>query len=304
MNLGRLRQGLSLLIALAFVAWAVNVLVAKSNELPTVSFGLGACLLIIVATLAVIALNGAIGEQASRLVGSPLPARTWLSIGFVSILLNYFLPFKAGSLFRLAAYVRLARQDMLHLVASFTMSALLIQVMFAAFLMVALLASHDASVQAVATLGVAVSAVAAVVLLTRSRLSAWPRLKRLKNGIDAWINGGSGVLAMLALLAFLLLVLTIVRYGAVGWMIGLHPGLAALTLIACVSSLSALVGVTFGGLGVREAAIIVAAHLSGISDGDALAFALLDRLAVSVIVLPAGLACLAYLKRQSPKPLQ
>jgi uncharacterized membrane protein YbhN (UPF0104 family) len=213
-------------------------------------------------------------------------------------MLNYFLPLKAGSLFRLAAYVRLAGQDMLRLAASLMMSTLLIQAVLAAFLVAALAANHGALDRAVWAFSLAVVAVAIVLLAAHSGIGKWPFLQRIRTGVAAWTNAGPGPFLVLAALAFLLLVFTAARYWAVGQMIGLPLGWSVLTIIACVSSLSALIGVTFGGLGVREAAIIIAARLSGIQDADALAFALLDRALVSAIILPCGLICMAHIRRK------
>ncbi|MGY0797708.1 lysylphosphatidylglycerol synthase domain-containing protein [Lysobacter sp. A286] len=296
MTLRQARSLLSWATALGFVVWAVHLLNTQSTQLPQLSFGYANTTTVFLSTLAVIAVNGAIAEQAARRTGRSLAAALWVSIGFASIMLNYFLPLKAGSLFRLTAYVRLAGQDMLQLAASLLMSTLLIQAVFAALLVAALIASQGAAGPAIWALVLAATAVIAILLVVRSGVGKWPFLGRLRAGIVAWVNAGPGPFFVLVLLALLLLGFTVLRYWAVGRMIGLPLELGVLTIIACVSSLSALIGVTFGGLGVREAAIIIAAHLSGMQDTDALAFALLDRVLVSAIILPFGMLCIRYVR--------
>jgi uncharacterized membrane protein YbhN (UPF0104 family) len=296
----RLRQVLSLAISVAFLAWAIHVLSVRWGELPAIHWSGVACAVVVISSFGAVLLNGAIGEQAARRVGALSPLRIWVCICFASTMLNYFLPLKAGSVFRLMVYARLSGKDVLGLAASFTMSAVLMQVVFALMLTLVLLNDHVAGPRAVLVLVAAFAGAAAVLVFARSRLPEWSLLQRLRMGVHAWAEAEDRFysLIVLSLLALLLLLVTVVRYGAVGNMLQLDLGFSALIVIACASSLSALLGVTFGGLGIRDAAIVIAARLGGMSDTEALAFALIDRLFVSAVVLPAGLLCFAYLKRR------
>lgn len=298
MKLDRLRQFLSLAIGAAFVVWATHVISVRWSEVPAVYWSAAACAVVVASSFGAVLLNGAIGEQAARRVGVTSPACTWVCICFASTMLNYFLPLKAGSVFRLMTYARLSGKDVLGLAASFTISAVLMQVVFALLLALVLLHDRVAGPQAALVLLFAVVGVVAIFVVARLRLPEWSLLQRLRAGVDVWTGNSLASMAVLSLLALLLLFVTAVRYGAVGTMLRLDLEFSSLIVIACASSLSALVGVTFGGLGIRDAAIVIAARMGGLSDAEALAFALIDRLAVSMIILPVGLLCFSHLRRK------
>jgi uncharacterized membrane protein YbhN (UPF0104 family) len=146
--------------------------------------------------------------------------------------------------------------------------------------------SFDPALAAVfaATLGAALAALS----LTPRLPLAPARLARFLDALaDAWRRlrrNRSYVLRALALLT-LITALRVARLGVAYHAIGFSPSIDGLVLASLLGDLMFMLALTPGALGLREAAIVYGARTAGVTPEASLAAALLDRLAMTFVVL-------------------
>jgi glycosyltransferase 2 family protein len=130
---------------------------------------------------------------------------------------------------------------------------------------------------------------ALVALFLNPRLPFAPaRLARFLDALaDAWrrLRGNRPyVLRMLALLT-LITALRVARLALAYRAIGFAPSLDGLVLASLLGDLMFMLAITPGALGLREAAIVYGARMAGVTPEASLAAALLDRMAMMLVVL-------------------
>ena len=146
--------------------------------------------------------------------------------------------------------------------------------------------SYEPALAAVfaATLGVALVALAAT-----PRLPFAPaRLARFLDALaGAWRRLRQNRPYVLRALAWLTLIaaLRVARLGVAYHAIGFSPRLDGLVLASLLGDLMFMLAITPGALGLREAAIVYGARAAGVAPEASLAAALLDRLAMTFVVL-------------------
>lgn len=130
---------------------------------------------------------------------------------------------------------------------------------------------------------------AVVVLFLNPRLPYAPaRLERfLANLSDAWqrLRGNRAYVLRALMLLTVVTSLRTLRLAAAYRAIGFAPDLEGLVLASLLGDLMFMLALTPGALGLREAAIVYGARMSGVTPDASLAAALLDRVVLTVVLL-------------------
>lgn len=300
-----LRRILGIGVVLAFIGWAVFVVLARSEPLPPLRISAATVSVYGALVLIVIVLNAAIVDLVARRAGKGISVREWIGLGCVATLMNYFLPLKAGMGLRLGYYARCAEHNVWRLSSALTAATLLSQLVFACVFLMALVSLGQLPGELLVVVLIAGGSLGLAVLFARRKrlsISSSGRVKeileQLQDGLRLILLSGIASAVSIVVLSLLVLVFTAFRLGFGLEMLGQEsPFLLAVVLSAAVS-ISGLVSLTVGGLGVREAAIVLAGQYLGLAPDACLMLALLDRVLVSLVVAILGLPLLSVVQQR------
>lgn len=290
-----------LALALAFGIWAVHVLTERWGQLPALDLKFLPVSVAVLLTWLVVAINSSMVEYTARLVGRGLGHAAAQRLGIIVTLFNYFLPMRAGLVLRLTQYVRAAGQDPVRLTAALFASALIVQAVGIAVLLVCLYVIREISTPIMLAALAAVLSMGAMTWwagISRDSAPNWldRAIKRIREGSVALLRNGPRPFMVLTLLSLATLLATAWRYQLVLGMFGAGTEFLTVLALAAGTGLSSLISVTFGGLGVREAAVVLVGSYCGLPAETCLLMALLDRVIVSASVAVAGVPILCKVK--------
>lgn len=248
-------------------------------------------------------------RQATLAVGLRLEFKEWYGLTVVNTMLNYVVPLKGAVVLR-AAYMKQRYQLSYASYASVTAVTQIITVGMAGLIgCFAILAAssleHEKELLLLAILAVVASAgVYVVVSLLDAgqveRLGGW--FKKFAAGFSYWRQDGRASVSFLVIAALWLLM-----QGARLWFVfealGVPVKFPVVLAIQALASISALVAITPGNLGLKEGVTALLASLAGVDPALALLASLLDRAAGVAVVVPLGLAFSRILYRKQLEPM-
>lgn len=290
------RRLAALALGLGLFAWAGFYLAAHFQEFRSAlvfrPWPLAALTLLILAHYAAL---GLFNRRAVAAFGVRLSFTEWFGLGLVSTLGNYILPFRGGAGIR-----------GLYLKGRHALPLTTFMITFAAFMVLSLLAAGLAGLGALVFLTSLATVEASVLALFFALVSlaalmvaffpvspAWFKRSWLRPlgrlAADWRLIMGRGRLAFDLL--FWVLAYDVVQclmiYAAFAAM-DIHLGLGGVVMVTALLSLTSLVTITPGGLGVQEAALVLTTSLLGVGPAQALAVALLIRAVVMATAFLLG----------------
>jgi uncharacterized membrane protein YbhN (UPF0104 family) len=254
-----------------------------------------------------LAMQVALAAAMRVLLGGHVGLRTAVAVMFASSFLNFVSPARFGALFRTLACARLAR-------VSFTES-------LGGQALLALLSVASAGVLACAALPLAARAVdgrIAIAIATLPLLAAAAMLLSARAARRARASGGGWLARHIARFGALsdslagdprrlVAAATLCLASSVFAAVAVHASyaasgaaldFAAAAVLVPVTVLSTFVAFTPGGLGTREALLVIAGASLGLRPETAIAAALLERVVASLVLLASGGPALLWLNRR------
>jgi uncharacterized membrane protein YbhN (UPF0104 family) len=230
-----------------------------------------------------------------RPFGVRLTVHEWYGLGVVTAFYNTMTPFRGGMLAK-AAYLKHRHELALTGFLAMTAGTSVVNLCVAGVVGLAGLAlslGRDVPGGTVLTLffaGAAVSTLALMLFTPRLPDSEQPLLARLARVSHGWhlIRSDRAVLAMIWLATGLQYLLTAAGIDLSFKLIGVPVRPETSLVLASLTSLSVLVGITPAGLGVTEAIAVFAGIAVGITPAQSLAAAVARRLATTGVVLVLG----------------
>ncbi len=291
----RLAQLLGLLVVGALVAYVV-----ANRELVDALRAIAPGRIPVLLAIALAGLT-ALGLQFSsiaRVFGTRLSPREWFGLTAVNTMVSYALPARGGLVVR-AGYLARVHRMTLPRYGALTAIAMLTTLAVAALIgLVTTLLFLDgtAAVRAIVIFGVALAALTAVATVVPLASLIGSRLKRAAATLEAFRRGLEEIRGSRSEL-WRFLVWTIVFFLIQGgglWVafdvVGSTASLAEVLIVHSAASVSFVIAITPGGLGIKEGVTTFMAGLIGLDADLALLAALVDRAAVAAVVFAAGLA--------------
>lgn len=288
----RVAQAVGLLL-LVVIGWYLAQNRDTLASLASVSF-LDVCALAGLALLSGSA-NALQFRHATRAVGLRLGFAEWYGLTVVNTMLNYFVPLK-GALVMRATYMKQRYGLSFASYASLSAVSQVVTIGMAGLMagLTILMSSRlgdQIGLLLLATLAVVASAgvyVAVVVLEIRPRQKLGEWFDRFAEGFSYWRQNGLASVSFLVT-AGLWLLLQGVRLWLAFVVLGTQVPLSTVLVIQALASMSMVVAITPGNLGVKESVTALLASLSGVDPTVALLASLLDRAVGIAVAIPLGL---------------
>ena len=302
-----LRRLAGWIIVLAFSAWAIVVFVRSSGSLPPLRLGVPEVFGYLLMAALVVVLNAALVNVVARRTGRGITAKEWIGLGFVSTLMNYFLPLKAGMGLRLTYYMRCAEHDVWRLSAALTAATLLSQSVSVALLLFALAHTGLLPIEIIMVAIVAISALGLALIVASREPLATARgklgyaINKVRAGFGVVLLSGRTTAVIIVALSLAVMLLTALRLLLGFGMLGQSYDFMAALVLATAVSVSGLISVSVGGWGIREASIVIAGRYIGMPQEACLLLALLDRVFVSLIVAAVAIPWMRQIQSQLVK---
>ena len=276
---------ISLLVVAGLTAWAVYYLSSNFEEFSrTLTWDPAALALLSGLVLLHFVLLGLFNQVILKSFDLVLSFKEWFGLSIITTLGNYLLPPRGGAGLR-AAYLKKRRGfPLTHFMSTFVAFYVLHLVTAGLFGLLALSAMSHLRTEVTAPLLIFLGAVTlfSVVVVLFPVRAAWfdrPGLRLAARLIEGWqtIKGRRSMVG-------LLLLLVLANYLVQGGMIlvayrslGLDLGVAGAVLVTSLLSLTSLISLTPGGLGIQEAVLVFSTGALGVIPAQSLAAALTIR---------------------------
>lgn len=304
------RGVLSALVIAGLTGWAVFYVSRHFEEFrQTLTWEPWFLVLLSILILIHYVLLGGFSQIILKTFGLTLSFKEWFGLAIITTLGNYLLPPRGGAGLR-AAYLK-ARHGfpLAHFVSTFVAFYVLNLGIAAAAGLGALaglpaLTGRTGSVLVWFFAAVLAGTLAAMLFPIRPRWLDWTGLKWAARLIEGWLKIKTrrrllGILFVLVAANGLDMALMI-YFGNLA--MGLNLGVAGTILVTAIMSLTSLIAITPGGLGIQEAALVFSTQTLGVSPAQSLALAVTMRAGILAWTFLLG-PVFSYLLLKRPVPL-